>query len=892
LATKLSQEAGRFAKTDDLVSLAKLAAVSHGTLGDEVHETIAALETRLRGFEIAFEAISVGISVFDASERMVCCNRRFSEIHHLHPDILAPGLRLSEIVEHWAAAGTAPMEPRAYLAWVRSLNANAELNTATKELPDGRSLLISHRRLPDGGCVSIHEIAADLNSDQLIANERISLQALIDGVPDYLWVKDTESRFLVANAALAADSGREPSEMIGLTDFDLHAPELAARLRAEEREILFGGRPKIGEEEPPILDANGARKWFSSTKVPLRNDRNEIFGLIGIARDITARKKADALQEGQAQILEMIATGAPLDEVLGCLMLLVESQLIGIYGSVLLLDSDGEHLRHGAAPSLPVEYVAALDGIRAGPGVGSCGTAVYRREPVIVADIQQDPLWQDYRHLVKNYRYRSCWSTPVLSHQGEVLGVFAMYSKSVREPTEEETQIINFTTRIAGIAIGRKLAEDRIYFMANHDILTGLPNRALLDDRLSQAISYAERYNRWVTVVFLDLDYFKSVNDTLGHKAGDELLKAIANRATDCIKAPDTVVRLGGDEFVIVLFDQPADLDLVSETIHRLREAIGESVDLDGHRLTVTASIGVANYPKDGTTAEALLANAEAAMYHAKELGRGNVKFYSPEFNSSAHKSLVLQQELREAVERSEFTLLYQPQVNVASGEIFALEALIRWRHPKRGMISPAEFIPLAEENGLIIPIGDWVLREACRQNKAWQDAGIPPKVVCVNVSARQFTERNLVARVTNALRESGLDAKYLQLEVTESLIMRNVESAVAMMKELRALGVQIAIDDFGTGYSNLSALKAFPIMQLKIDKSFINDIAIDANDQAVATAVISLGRMLNLRVIAEGVETEEQVAFLRAHQCEEMQGYYFYRPAAAQDIETLLKAS
>jgi diguanylate cyclase (GGDEF)-like protein len=570
----------------------------------------------------------------------------------------------------------------------------------------------------------------------------------------------------------------------------------------------------------------------------------------------------------------------------------MESQLTGILGSVLLLDRDGEHLRNGASPSLAKDYVAAIDGVRIGPNVGSCGTAAYRRAPVIVSDIMQDPLWSDYRHLAEAHGYRSCWSTPIHAHNDKVLGVFAMYSRSVREPTRQETQLIDFTTRIAGIAIARKLAEDQIYFMANHDALTGLPNRALLEDRLSQAILYAQRYDRWVTVGFIDLDNFKPINDTLGHNAGDQLLKTVANRLTACIRTVDTVVRLGGDEFVVVLFDQPGNVDLVAETMQRLREAVSEPVELDGHRLTVTASIGVANYPNDGTTTQTLLANADAAMYHAKELGRGNFQFYAPELNLTAHKNLILQQELRDAVARSEFMLLYQPQVNVNSDEIFAVEALIRWKHPARGMIPPNDFIPLAEDTGLIIPIGDWALHEACRQNKAWQNAGLPPKIVCVNVSAKQFAEKNLVSRVTHALQESGLDAQYLQLEVTESLIMRNMELAVATMEELQRMGVQIAIDDFGTGYSSLSALKTFPVVQLKIDKSFIKDIAIDASDQAVATTVISLGRKLNLRVIAEGVETAAQVTFLRTHNCEEMQGYYFSKPVTAQEVEALFRAS
>ncbi|WP_292156324.1 EAL domain-containing protein [Mesorhizobium sp.] len=743
--------------------------------------------------------------------------------------------------------------------------------------------------MPDGSWVATHEDITALAANQQIVDERISLQTLIDWVPDYLWVKDTESRFVVANRALAVDSGREKtSDMIGLTDFDLHAPELARKFRAIEEIVLRSGQPMIDKEEF-IVDASGAGKWVSSTKVPLRNARDEIIGLVGIAHDVTARKQADILRDGQAHILEMIAMSALLEDVLDRLMRLVESQLTGIFGSVLLLDKDGSHLRHGGAPSLAKDYTTAVDGIAIGPKVGSCGTAVYRREPVIVSDIMQDPLWEDYRHVVAPFGYRSCWSTPILSHQDAVLGVFAMYSMTVREPTEAETQLIDFTTRIAGIAIERKLAEDQIHFMANHDVLTGLPNRALLEDRLSQALLYAQRYERWVTVVFIDLDNFKLVNDTLGHNAGDVLLKTVANRMVECVRSTDTVVRLGGDEFVIVLFDQPTDVDLISETLQKIRSAIAEPVHLGRHRLRATASIGIANYPKDGTGPDQLLANADAAMYRAKEFGRDNFQFYAPEFNTRAHEKFVLQEELRNALARSEFILLYQPQVDLRSGDVFAVEALLRWKHPTRGMVAPNAFIPTAEETGLIVPIGDWVLHEACRQNKAWQDAGLPPLTVCVNVSARQFREPNLIGRVVNALKDSGLEARHLELEVTESLIMQDVELAVATMNALQGLGVQISIDDFGTGYSSLSALKTFPVARLKIDKSFIRDLAADESDQAVASAVISLGQNLHLRVIAEGVETDDQVAFLRRNNCDEMQGYHFSKPVSALGIAKLL---
>ncbi|RWB71621.1 EAL domain-containing protein [Mesorhizobium sp.] len=888
MATKPSRGANEAPERAELAALAKLATASYETLERELRARITALESQALRFETAIDNISLGICFFGVDERIILCNRRYAEIYGIAPGALQPGMTLREIIELRVAAGTSVMPTDAYLEAARSVNKAGEPRTWNARLSDGRTIEVRHQPMPDGGWVATHEDITELIASRQFADERISLQALIDWVPDYLWIKSADGRFVVANKALATDSGREKtSDMIGLSDFDLHAPEMARSFHDSEQRILRSGEPMIDEEEF-VVDASGAGKWVSSTKVPLRNSDGETLGLLGIAHDITARKRADVLRDGQAHILEMIATGAPLEDVLDKLMLLVESQLHAIFGSVLLLDKSGR-LRHGSAPSLAKDYTSAIDGSAIGPKAGSCGTAAYRREPVFVTDITQDPLWEGYRHLVAPYGYRSCWSTPILSHQGAVLGVFAMYSMTAREPTAAERKLIEFTTHIAGIAIERKLSVEQIHFMANHDALTGLPNRALLEDRLSQSILYAQRYGRWITILFIDLDNFKLVNDTLGHNAGDELLKTVASRMVQCVTLSDTVVRLGGDEFVVVLSDQPTNLDHASEMVRRIQVAIAAPIQLGGHRLRTTASIGVANYPKDGTSLDALLANADAAMYSAKEFGRDNFQFYAPEFNIRAHEKFVLREELRNALARSEFMLLYQPQLDLRTGRIFAVEALVRWKHPTRGMVSPRTFIPTAEESGLIVQIGDWVLQEACRQNKAWQNAGLPPIAVCVNVSARQFREKNLVARVVKALADSGLEARYLELEVTESLIMQDVDLAVSTMNELQALGVQISIDDFGTGYSSLSSLKTFPVARLKIDKSFINDLAADENDQAVASAVISLGQKLNLRVIAEGVETDDQVAFLRKNNCDEMQGYHFSKPIGALEIEKML---
>jgi diguanylate cyclase (GGDEF)-like protein/PAS domain S-box-containing protein len=436
----------------------------------------------------------------------------------------------------------------------------------------------------------------------------------------------------------------------------------------------------------------------------------------------------------------------------------------------------------------------------------------------------------------------------------------------------------------------RKLTEQRIRHIAHHDDLTGLPNRSLIRDRLDQAILHAQRRERSVAVCFIDLDGFKLVNDGLGHNAGDELLKVVGRRMQECIRREDTLGRFGGDEFVVILADQSDNPMMLAPILEKIRQAVHEPVLLDGQEVQVSCSMGVVMYPRDGGDPNTLMMNADAAMYRSKEMGKNTFQFYTREMNASVEQKLVLLEGLRSALDEGQFHLLYQPKVDLRSGLIIGVESLIRWQHPEHGIISPLRFIGLAEESGLIVSIGEWVLQTACRQNKEWQDAGLAPISISVNVSPRQFEERRLVERVALALAESGLDPASLELEVTESLIMRDLAQSVGKMRELKAMGVSLSIDDFGTGYSSLSALKSFPIARLKIDKSFVSELADNPDDQAIAMAVISLGHKLNLRVIAEGVETEQQCSFLRDNECDEMQGYLFSTPVPATRIRSLLE--
>ncbi|MEB3045379.1 sensor domain-containing protein [Rhizobium mulingense] len=720
--------------------------------------------------------------------------------------------------------------------------------------------------------------------------ENLRLKAIIHELPDFLYVKDRDSRFVFANAVTASNLGfRSVEEITGKRDFDLFDFEVARRHFDIEQQIMASGEARIDMEEAVVLPGSPRPVCRLTSKIPLRNGSGEIVGLIGVSRDITERKLQEDLHREQAKLLEMIARNEPLPMILEALVLMIEAQLIGIDGSVLLLDSEGTRLYHGAAPNLPGGYSRLIDGVTIGPKVGSCGTAAWRGQTVIVEDVMSDPLWEDFRALVAPFGFRSCWSTPIATSENNVLGTFALYSREVRRPTEHEMKLVALATHIAGIAIERKRVDDRIHFMAHHDDLTGLPNRAFLKERLANILNQARRNNRKVTVAYIDLDNFKDVNDGRGHAAGDEVLKEIATRMANSVRASDMVVRLGGDEFLVVLVHQSSHDAGISRRLRELQKAINRPMRGESGDIAITASIGVAAFPVDGATAEELLANADSAMYRAKQLGRNTLQHHDGA-GTSVGMPLGEHEELHLAITGDQLFLEYQPQVDVVTGRITGIEALVRWNHPAKGRVPPINFIPLAEETGLIVPLGLWVLNEACRQARAWQDTGVAPLTIAVNVSAKQFADPDFASHVAEALERHGLQSHWLELEVTESVVMQDAERALAMMASLRALGVRLSIDDFGSGYSSLAALKTFPFDRLKMDRSLVEALPGDMTAVAIVSAVISLAQTLKLSVLAEGVETDAQMDFLRHARCEEAQGYRFSRPVSPEEILRLLQ--
>jgi diguanylate cyclase (GGDEF)-like protein/PAS domain S-box-containing protein len=425
---------------------------------------------------------------------------------------------------------------------------------------------------------------------------------------------------------------------------------------------------------------------------------------------------------------------------------------------------------------------------------------------------------------------------------------------------------------------------------AQHDFLTGLPNRMLVEDRIAQSTILAGRHLAKLAVLFLDLDGFKHINDSLGHAIGDKLLKSVAGRLVDCVRASDTVSRQGGDEFVVLL-SEVAQADDAAISARRILMMLTAPHSIDGRDLHVTASIGVSVYPDDGLDAETLIKNADTAMYQAKENGRQGYQFFKPTMNVRAVERQSIEESLRRALERQEFALHYQPKINLKTGAITGAEALIRWTHPTQGSIPPGKFIPVAEDCGLILRIGNWALHEACKQARIWENAGLPAATMAVNISAMEFRDEHFLEGVFAILRETGLDPRSLELELTEGVLMKRAESTETILESLRASGVRLAIDDFGTGYSSLSYLRKFPIDALKIDQSFVRQITTAPDDTTIVTAMISMGRSLKLRVVAEGVETQEELAFLQAHECDEAQGYYFSRPVPPDQFASLLKA-
>jgi diguanylate cyclase (GGDEF)-like protein/PAS domain S-box-containing protein len=602
-----------------------------------------------------------------------------------------------------------------------------------------------------------------------------------------------------------------------------------------------------------ILHADGTTRWVWERGTGVADEHGRPIAIEGLVQDVTKRKNAEhALREAERRYHGLF-----------------DNAIEGIFRTTVeghFIDANPA-LAHIYGYDSPEELMASLRDI---------GNELYvekqRRE--------------EFVGIMRTRGSVTGFESRIYRKNGDIIWI----SENARAVLDEDGTPLGYEGTVEDIT-ERRLYQVRIEHQANYDTLTGLANRSLLQDRLQQALLTAAASGQRLAVAFVDLDRFKFINDSLGHHVGDELLKAVAARLKSCVRDCDTVARLGGDEFVLLINGHTGP-EYVRQLMEKMLAAVAQPWVIQQGEFQVSCSIGVALHPDDGDAALTLLKHADSAMYRAKDHGRNNFQFFTRELNALMIEQLELETHLRRALERNQFVLRYQPRVHLATGQIVGAEALLRWRIPQKGTVAPMRFIGLAEETGLIVPIGKWVLQTACAQNKAWQDAGLPPIVVSVNVSPRQFRHENLVQAVADVLRSTRLEPRFLELELTESMVMHDAPKLVAMLDELKELGVKIAVDDFGTGYSSLSYLKRFPVDRLKVDRSFVENMTTEADDATIVRTIIALGHNLGLKVVAEGVETAQQARALRAYQCDEAQGFLFARAVSARVLPRLITRS
>ncbi|WP_051293527.1 EAL domain-containing protein [Pseudoduganella violaceinigra] len=719
---------------------------------------------------------------------------------------------------------------------------------------DGRCIQVeisSHPLLMAGHkarFVFAHDVTERLRIERALHASQEMTQLVVDHIPHQIFWKDLDLRYRGCNDVFLQAAGlSSQEEVVGKSDFDFPWSHNAERIRADDASIIRSGVPQLNREDH-LLFADGSVHWFLINKLPLHDPGGRTIGLLGTIEDVSERKQVELMLQLHNRALESSVNAIAITAI-------HEGSDVIEYANPALAELTGHAAASLAGRSLEQLLASGED--------AAARTALHEAMHA----------QNDVQLILRGHRRdgRPYWAQ---------LQVAAVGGSEARH-THRVCVLTDMTSTMDYQA--------QLEHQANHDALTGLPNRNLCGDRLAQAISYAQRYGHTVWVAFLDLDNFKLVNDNLGHGAGDELLRTVASRLRACVRDTDTVARMGGDEFVLVLLDGHGATPSQA-LLRKILDNVSAPVMLGGKEQLVNCSIGVSLYPADATDPQMLMRYADIAMYRAKESGRNQVQFYEPAMHARIVERAAIENELRGALSRGEMFLVYQPKMKVASGEISGVEALLRWRHPTMGLIPPGRFIGVAEETGQIVALGRWVIQTACAQNKAWQDAGLPPLRVAVNVSARQFRDKGLADDVVEALRSSGLEAQYLELELTESMMMENADEAVATVQRLKKIGVGLSIDDFGTGYSSLAYLKLFPIDYLKIDQSFVRDMLGDPTVAAIVRSVISLGHSLDFRVIAEGVETEGQLAYLRRYNCDEAQGYHLSHPIMPEEFVVLLK--
>lgn len=687
----------------------------------------------------------------------------------------------------------------------------------------------------------------------------------------------------------------------------IHVDDLASVRAALTRALESGDY----SSEFRIIRPDGGQRWLASRGRLEHSGDDGAQLLVGASFDITDRKFSEALIAAQNRMLAAIADGLSLSQTLDVLLRAIEAADADLLCSVLLVDEDGRTLRTVAAPSLPAEFSAAIDGLVPGPNAGSCGTAVFRRQSVVVVDIASDPRWESFREMALSNGLRACWSRPIFDAGRDVVGTFAIYLRVPRAPTRRHLELIDMAAQAATIAMqcattARQLREaserlelkiaeldrqrQRLQQLAHHDALTDLPNRIQLDERMQQAIAYTRRRGELMAVCYLDLDGFKPVNDRFGHAAGDQVLIEVARRLRACVRDYDCIARLGGDEFVLLL----CDLQSVSQcqfALDRVLEEIASPYLLGEQSVHMTASIGVSLYPSDGGDPDQLLRQSDQALFIAKREGRSRYAFFDAEQDRRMHKQRIARRRIEAALTNQEFCLQYEPCVNLREQRVVGAEALLRWQHPERGLLRPADFLSQIEDTELIEDIGSWVIETALTQAGLWRRDGLAIEL-SVNVAARQLQAKGFATDLHDLLgRHPDVPPQSLVLEILETAALHDISEVSRIMRDCQSLGLRFALDDFGTGYSSLSYLRLLPAEILKVDRSFVCAMLDNPNDYHMVHGVVALAHSFDLQLVAEGVERTEQGAALLKMGCDQMQGYGIARPMDAQALPVWIEA-
>ncbi|MFB5189523.1 EAL domain-containing protein [Alicyclobacillus fastidiosus] len=699
-------------------------------------------------------------------------------------------------------------------------------------------------------------------------------KSLFEYNADAVFALDLEGRFVEVNKACEHVSGYGVETLQGTAFHPLIAPEELAIVNENFVRACHGETRNL---DITIIHRSGERVVLNVTSLPITVD-DRVVGIYGIAKDITSIRHKEKLLLIQKSVSESIAAGDDVEHVLQEITECVGRLFEDCIPCIMLVSESGDALLAAAcSDKLSMQYIGALDAVPIDRDAGSYGAAAYHNTPVVVTDIEADPLWQNYRSLARAEGLRACFAVPILSDDHQVVGAFGLYYKTRKQPTVEILEAMKIFSHLAGLAIVRHQHAAKLHALANTDPLTGLPNRRYFMDRLRRAVQAGEQ----VGLIFLDLDRFKWINDTLGHTFGDKVLLEYVRRVGSCIDKRALFSRLGGDEFAVIVPDVTTEQDVmaVAERVLRLSDKL---VHIDGHNLRVTSSIGTYLSPDAECDVEALLSNVDTALYTAKNSGRNNIKRFDPNMKFVTYDRLVMESDIQRAIDEEQFYMVYQPKFHAEEGRITGVEALIRWHHPREMLISPGDFIPVAEQAGLISSVDEWVLREVCRQIKEWDRHGIEIPV-SVNISQIHFQQFDFGDRLRRTIEQYGVNAGLIDIEITETALMQHAteEHVFAKLQELRDIGVTVSIDDFGIGHSSLNLLRKFPVDFLKIDQSFVRD----HQKPDIVTAIIQLGHSLCMRVVAEGVESEEELDFLTAQGCDEIQGYLLARPMAPEDI-------